>query len=326
MQTIITHAANFHADDVCAVATLQLLLAQRGEKYTVIRTLHPEQYPDADFIVDIGGVFSAKKNRFDHHQEGGAGKRANGVPYASFGLVWKTYGKEVSGSAFAADWVDRHMVQSIDAMDSGMYVYKPVIEDVYPFLFEDYIFAACGNVKDNHAKDNRIKTNNQISSGEKKLMKQFDKEFMRMVKVVKDVLTIQIHQAKHREGVFALAKKVYLKAKDKRVIISDTYIPTRFSEFKTPKFVEPLVFVYPDLRGGWSAKVVPVGDQTYESRISFPVQWRGKRGEDLEKTTGIRGAKFCHNSGFLLVGENKEALLKLLELAWKELKLKPFTI
>ncbi len=320
MKTIITHAANFHADDVFAVATLELLLEKRGEKKTkVIRTLEPERYKDADYIVDIGGVYSVKKNRFDHHQAGGAGVRKNGVPYASFGLVWKTYGKEIAGNAFALDWIDRHMVQAIDAMDNGMYLYTPVHDDVHPFLFEDYIFAVCGNVKDEYEKSGG-------KGDEKKLMKQFDAEFMQMVKVAKEALTVFIKSANNKEGVFKQAKKVYTKAKDKRLIIADQYIPTQFSEFKAPEYIEPLVFAYPDLRGGWSAKVIRVGGQTYESRISFPSAWRGKRGVELEEITGIKGAKFCHNSGFLLVGESKGVLVELLRLAWKELKLSPFVL
>ena len=307
VKTIVTHGANFHADDVFAVAILILLSEKRGEsRPRVIRTLAPERYPESDYIVDIGAVYNAKKGRFDHHQEGGAGQRTNGVPYSSCGLVWKAYGKELVGSSFGAQWVDRHIIQAIDGMDSGMYLYKPVLEDINPFLFQDYISMVCDNVKRSVSPD------------------KFDKEFMRLVNLVKEVLSISIKNAQDRVLIQKQAESLYHKAQDKRVIISDKFIPTRFDDVGAQKNEKPLVFVFPDLRGGWSAKVVPKGSQTYDTYISFPKKWRGKSGEELEKITGIIGAKFCHNAGFLLVGKDKETILKLVALTFKELKQKPF--
>jgi uncharacterized UPF0160 family protein len=49
----------------------------------------------------------------------------------------------------------------------------------------------------------------------------------------------------------------------------------------------------------------------------FPIEWRGKRDAKLVEVTGVSGAKFCHNAGFLLVAETKDALLKLLTLIIK---------
>lgn len=344
MKTIITHGANFHSDDIFAVATLLTLLEngegaevgvgagakKSAEKVKVIRTLEPEEYGDADYIVDIGKVYDAKKNRFDHHQEGGAGTRANSVPYASFGLVWKKFGKELTGSQYAADWVDRHMVQGIDAMDSGMYLYKPVIDDVYPFLFQEYFQTACDVVKGeieegkvsggkelNNKEADNTTSNKSLSSS-----KKFDKEFMRLVNFAKDVLRVYIIKSKQGEKIAKEAKKAYVKAKDKRVIVSDKFIPTRFDEFKAPEYIEPLVSVYPDLRGGWSAKVVPKGGQDYEARMLFPKAWRGKSEEVLRSITGVEDVKFCHNAGFLAIARSKEGALALVNKAFETLKIK----
>src|SRR5437764_1161911 len=95
--TIVAHNGNFHADDVFAVATVLLVLersdfpAWRQAIPKIIRTRDPKTIEKADFVVDVGGVYDAENNRFDHHQAGGAGTRANGIPYASFGLVWKKF-------------------------------------------------------------------------------------------------------------------------------------------------------------------------------------------------------------------------------------------
>ncbi len=315
---IVTHGVNFHADDLCAVAALIYMLELDGysqtskdpsKKIRVVRTLEPEKYADADFIVDIGGVYDPKKGRFDHHQriEGDKGQRPNGIKYASFGLVWKAFGKSLAGSAYAADWVDRHMVQGIDAMDTGTYLFKPLFEDVSPFLFEEYLGSACDAVKGG-AEGTPSSAN-------------FDKEFMRLIPVAKDALRIYITKSKQKEAIAKRAKAAYAKAKDKRVIISEEYIPTRFDEFTAPEHVEPLVFLYPDLRGNWSAKAVPVGGQSYDSRMLFPESWRGKRDAEVAAASGVPDATFCHLSGFLAVAKSKAGALELIRLAFKELGL-----
>ena len=62
----------------------------------VVRTRDEKIIETGDFVVD-GRRYDAKRNRFDHHQTGGAGFRENGIPYAAFGLVWKEFGSALSG-------------------------------------------------------------------------------------------------------------------------------------------------------------------------------------------------------------------------------------
>ena len=81
---IVTHDGMFHSDDVFAVAALLSLLDATPAIATVVRTRDEDLMRKADFVVDVGGVYDSEKNRFDHHQEGGAGKRLNGISYAAF--------------------------------------------------------------------------------------------------------------------------------------------------------------------------------------------------------------------------------------------------
>jgi uncharacterized UPF0160 family protein len=316
---IITHSANFHADDVFAVAALVYMFEQEGysqtakdpkKKIKILRTLEPKKYEDtADFIVDIGGKYDPKKGWLDHHQQNGAGARPNGIMYASTGLVWKEFGKKLTGSEYAADWVDRHMIQGIDAMDTGTYPYEPIFGDVHPFIFKDYIDAVCDIVKENTA--------------DKARLKEFDKEFRRLIPIAKDALRVFIIKSKQKEIIAKLARAAYEKAVDKRAIVSNKYIPTSFSEFKAPEYIEPLTFTFPDLRGNWSTKVIPVNSQSYDSHIKFPEQWRGLRDADMAAASGVPDAVFCHNSGFLMVAKSKEGSLELIKKAFEILKLPP---
>ena len=125
---IVTHNAKFHTDDVFSVAAL-LILYPEAE---VVRTREEDLIKLADIVVDVGQVYDAKSNRFDHHQVGGAGQRANGIQYASFGLVWQKFGEEVSGSPEVAEKIDRTMAQLVDAADNGQDVISSTIPELFP--------------------------------------------------------------------------------------------------------------------------------------------------------------------------------------------------
>ncbi len=325
---IVTHAANFHPDDLFAVATLVYMLESEGyglreknpdKRIKIIRTLKPEMFEDvADYIVDIGGKHDPKKGLFDHHQQNGAGTRQNGIMYASFGLVWQAFGKKIAGSSFAFDWMDRHMVQGIDAMDTGTYLYEPVFPDVYPFLFESYIHAACDVVKADDGDSAGSKEGKDAAR-----LKQFDQEFMRLLPIAKDALRIFIIKSRQKEKIARKTRAAYDKARDKRAIVSNAYIPTSFSEFKEPEYIQPLTFTFPDLRGNWSTKVVTVSGQSYDSHIKFPERWRGLRDGEMAAASGVPDAIFCHNSGFLMVAKSKEGALELVRRAFASLNLPP---
>ena len=128
---IATHNAKFHTDDVFAVATLFLLLGK--ENCEVIRTRDQSLIDQADYVVDVGSVYDASKNRFDHHQAGGAGDRENGIPYASFGLVWEKFGEELAGSKLIKEAISKSLVEAVDASDNGKDLYTPLLPDVFPF-------------------------------------------------------------------------------------------------------------------------------------------------------------------------------------------------
>jgi uncharacterized UPF0160 family protein len=104
----VTHPGVFHADDVCAAALLRLV----DPGFPIERrNPAPEGEPDDTLVFDQGG------GKFDHHQRE-AEVRDNGVPYSSFGLVWRELGERISGSKEAADVFDKAVVQSVDSHDN----------------------------------------------------------------------------------------------------------------------------------------------------------------------------------------------------------------
>src|SRR3989338_10239311 len=111
MKKLITHNGSFHTDDIFAAATLSLLLEKKGEPFEIIRTRDEEIIKSADYVFDVGGIYEREKNRFDHHQPGGAGRRVLsgvegekfGIEYSSFGLVWEKFGVDLAGNKEVAD-------------------------------------------------------------------------------------------------------------------------------------------------------------------------------------------------------------------------------
>ena len=85
----VTHGGKFHPDEIFATVILSKIL-------TNIRLIRVNEVTGTmresignKLVYDIGG------GEFDHHQAGGNGQRDNGVKYASCGLIWKSYGKNI---------------------------------------------------------------------------------------------------------------------------------------------------------------------------------------------------------------------------------------
>lgn len=305
MKTInlVTHSGQFHADDIFSTALLHVYYRHKDKtiKVKCKRSIKKEDIEKADIVYDIGLVYNPKKLRFDHHQNDTGLVRENGIPYASFGLVFKHFGpelitlisdeknKKVIAEIF--ETIEKKLVMHIDAMDNGTSTYKQVFKGVDIATIDNY-FQMC-----------------KFAAGVDD-MKLIDKKFFELVKFSEPIIENIIHYAVHIQSEKSLAIKAYNKAKDKRIIICD-----RFYSFNFNAFPEPLLAIYPDLRSNWSAKNVQTGEDLYDARFYFPESWCGLVDADLEKASGVKGARFCHKSGFLCVNETKEGLLKMVDVA-----------
>lgn len=57
--------------------------------------------------------------------------------------------------------------------------------------------------------------------------------------------------------------------------------------------------MYPSLRGGYNWQAVPMEENSFGQRKAVPSEWRGLKGSDLQKVTGVATATFCHPGGFI---------------------------
>ncbi len=286
--TIVTHNGSFHADDVFAVATIILSLPP-DSKYTIIRTRDIEEISKADYVVDVGGVYDVDKKRFDHHQEGGAGKRQNGIPYASFGLVWKEYGAQVSGNVDVAKIIEEKLVMFIDALDNGVEISNTIFEDIRPYTISDYLYSYWidQNISD----------------------KEVDVIFHRVVSMAKDLIIREKQKISKIIEEGQIVEDIYNKSENKKIIVLDKHLAWGRKMAEKP---EPLFVVYPSLNQGlWNVKAVRTNINSFEIRASFPASWSGKTMEDLSEVSGIKGAFFCHKNLFLAVADSKEGAIAL---------------
>lgn len=310
------HSSNFHADDIFATATLRLFFKYLDKKIKtkIVRSIDPKVHATATFVYDVGKIYNPKILRFDHHQTGGAAVRPNGVQYAAFGLIWKHFGpslcalyvQEKTGKLpsrkvveHQAGILDKRIVSHIDAMDNGQMTYKEVFEDTVPFTFDTYF-------------EMYRTAHSSTSTDNKTINKSFDAGFMKLVPFTEIVLENALAYAQAKEGDEREAVKAYEKSKDKRIIVVE-----RFYRFNYGKFPEPLVVVFPDARSGWAAKNVRKNEDSYEARFYFPESWRGKTDAELTEITGIAGARFCHNTGFMISSNTKAETLAMVQKAFE---------
>lgn len=284
-----THNGKFHTDDVFAVAALQLLLGE----IVVVRTRDEKLLAGSDYVVDVGGVHDASKNRFDHHQAGGAGKRGNGIPYAAFGLLWQTYGENLCGSKEIAEAIDRKLVQPIDADDNGFEIVSPLFEEVYPFTVQNIVSSFLPTWKEKEAGT--------------------DEAFLDAVQVGKGILHRLIVREQARKEAEVFVRKAYDESTDKRIIVLPDAFPWKETILDYP---EPLFVVFPREDGLFHVNAVPQEALSFKNRLDLPAGWAGKR-EDLKAVTGVPDAVFCHNGRFMVVAASKEGAMKLAELAIK---------
>ena len=289
---LVTHDGSFHTDDVFACATLSMILDKEGQKFEVIRTRDEKIIKNADYVFDVGGIYDEKMNRFDHHQIGGAGKRACGnnmyIDYASIGLVWKKFGTVLTGSERAAEMIDRKLAAPIDALDNGQSLVENKC-DISPYYIQDLFFS--------------------IRPTWKETDRDEDAAFLECVELAKKILSreiIQINDALLAEEIIIAA---YKNAADKRIIILDKHYPW---ELVVSNFPETLFVIYQrEADGLWAAKTVRKDQNSFVNRKNFPKIWAGLRDEDLQNVSGVRDAVFCHRGLFLVVAKSKEGAIKL---------------
>jgi uncharacterized UPF0160 family protein len=283
---VATHPGNFHADDVFAVAVLQLVHGS----VDIVRTRDEAAQAAADARVDVGGRDDPASGGFDHHQRGGAGERANGVRYASFGLVWRAFGAQLAGSEDAATAIDERLVQGVDANDTGQNISTALVEGIRPMTVSGVIGALNAHWDE------------EWSAAEE------DARFADAVALARGILEREIAGAKTYRRGLDLVRGAIERAADPRLIELDRKAPWHETVVSTaPK---ALYVVYPK-SDGWGMQAVPKALGEFANRKDLPEAWAGHSDAELAAITGVPDAMFAHTKRFYASARSREGILAL---------------
>lgn len=181
----ITHAGNFHADEVFSTALLKLI----NPEFEVIRTFNiPEGWDQLTYDIGMG--------IYDHHQIDGR-IRDNGIKYAAFGLLWEQLGADFLGSEREARIYDENFVQYLDHTDNtGEF---------------NIMSRAIGDFLPNWENGSNPET--------------YDKYFWKAVEFAKTILSNTKSSALSRIKAYDVVQETYKKAENKKIIVLDRFCP-----------------------------------------------------------------------------------------------------
>jgi len=191
IKRLISHDGTFHADDIFATAILKTIFTD----INVVRTRDLHDVTESDIVYDVGLEYDGL-TRFDHHQNDETLIRENGIPYSSFGLIWRKFGLDYIKKFDYADEadtetlekvhqkVDESIVQPIDADDNGFFTYFP---SEYPTYSLSQVIANY-NLDDASSDNQTFRFFKAVSLAKSIMAKQLLRDFNK----VKD--TIIVHQ------------------------------------------------------------------------------------------------------------------------------------
>jgi len=298
--TAVTHNGVFHADDVFAVAALEIL----HPWLRLVRTRDEAVIATADYVVDVGGVYDPADNRFDHHQRGRAGARDNGVLYSSFGLVWKKFGPGVvealgvrrDAAEHVAALVDEALVQGIDALDNG----------------QGELLGAPGLVQPLSI-SHLISGTNPVWC-EDASPKAFDDAFWLAASVARFVLEREVASAWAKvRAEERVLEAVRLSRGSRIILLLSGGMP--WQETVVNHAPEAWFVVFQSPEGTWMAQCVPDALGSFGKRKALPEEWAGLRDAEFQARTGVKDGVFCHPGLFICGAASQEGALELALLA-----------
>lgn len=269
---------------------------ENGKRLKIIRTRDTEEIKKADIVLDVGTIYDPAINRFDHHQKGGAGAHENGIPYASFGLVWKHYGAKICNEEVALI-IEKRLVMPIDARDNGVAIHEQNELGLVDYRVSDVLY----------------NFNPTLAEGGNQSFKQFKKA----VKFAKEILEREIvWEIVIRKDARLTLEAIELQG-NPEILVLDQRIESEeeVSKNKNIKFVASKS----KESDNWSVVSARDDLEDYKSdRANFPESWRGLRDEELVRASGVEEAIFCHSGGWFLKAATKEAAITLAKKALKQ--------
>jgi len=322
--TIGTHNGHFHADEALAVYMLRTHVPTYAGA-ALVRTRDPKLLDECHTVVDVGGVYDAAANRFDHHQRSFT-TTFPGRPtkLSSAGLVYLHFGRGIVARRLAQPedseqaglvWrkIYESFIEALDAHDNGISVYDPAgiaaagLEKKFSnggFTLGAMVGRLNPNWNDPVPADPvaaQADEDKRFETASQRLGEEFDRDldyYTRAWLPARDVVAagFAARPEYDGEGRILVLKGQSAPWKDHLYTLEE----------EQPEGGKVLYVLYPEkpVPGAkWRVQCVPVSKDSFESRKPLPETWRGARDEELDGISGIPGSVFVHASGF--IGGNK---------------------
>lgn len=293
---LVTHSGGFHADEVLS----SVILTRLHPQARIMRTRDADWITPAEgrIIYDVGRDFDAARMIFDHHQKSPP-LRDDGQPYSSFGLIWRQFGRDYLAALQvpAADIeaihaaIDVDLVLPIDLVDNGALSPTGLLADLsLPMLLE-----SLKPVFDDRSPD------------------ADDRAFDGAVAIARAFVEAAVARkaAKHRAEAVVMA--AIAAAGDGRVLELPMGMP--FRSAITAAGADHLLFVIHPRDTDWALTGIRRDADGFALRADLPAAWAGLTDGAFEAASGVPGARFCHNARFIAVAADRDAALRLADLA-----------
>ena len=99
--------------------------------YAVVRTRDPKLLDTLEIVVDVGGVYDPKTDRYDHHQRSFNESMSTVVP----GAKWVT---KLSASGLVYAHFGRRVIQAVSAIADGDPILDVLYNKIYAEFMEEY--------------------------------------------------------------------------------------------------------------------------------------------------------------------------------------------
>lgn len=288
----ITHSGTFHADEVMAT----VILLNKFGNMNLFRCNNPTN--SKAFIYDVGF------GEFDHHGIDFDEKRENGIKYASCGLVWHRYGKDIIKRLEVDDVdsffesIDKNLIMDIDRDDNGQALNNEpeVRQQTIPSLIGIF------NPPWNEEKNNE------------------NESFLNAVSFANTIFNNMIKKMVAKEQARKIVEKKIDESED-GILILDCYMPWKdiVLSSNNPKANDILYAIFPSKRGGYNVVATPTSINSFDVKRPFPKSWAGKENKELQDISGVKTITFCHKNLFICACKTFEDALKIAKIAINEI-------
>ena len=267
--TLGTHSGEFHADDVLATALLQHAVESRKLTCRITRSRSRSILEQCDIVYDVGGGI------YDHH---GTDKvyYPNGIPMAACGKLLK----DLVCNEDIAEGLRRRLFYAVEANDNGHELPRFIESSRLYFI---HMFNPTWMESGTPQESNKAFYS---------VLGMTRKIYERMI----DTVNADI------ESRYFIEREAKL-VRDGKIMLLHKYCPAQEYARVHP---ELLAVVYPK-ESNYVVRCMPTFSRKYETKITFPKEWHGLSNEELVAASGIEGAVFCPDGGYMSVFQTPQA-------------------